>query len=214
MFGPNGSCSKSQVFDPDFMPSANPSVVQGSASGSTPTNATTIPTPTPQPYMSVPFGQAPEHKTGAVPNPAKEFWKDEFPRAGDGGRHAPPNPLGSTPRVYQQAQVNPNDPSAWQGSTDMAAPGTGTGAGTSTSSGPINGVRGISFGVNGTANMSSAPDGNVMGISDMGIDELDISKWFDIPNLSFDESSFEQMMGVAQDSGATFHPGSFAAMFP
>jgi hypothetical protein len=64
--------------------------------------------------------------------------------------------------------------------------------------------------------MFSAANGNgsLPDFSDMRIDELDISKWFDIPNLSFEESSLEQMVGMAQDSGAMFTPGAFASMFP
>ena len=199
------SCSKESVFDPDWMPSANPSVRQGSASGSTPTNGTTLPTP--QPYTAPPFGKAPPHKTGAEPNPSTDFWRDEFPRAVDPGRHAPSlNDIGGAQDRHQQAQISPNDPAAWQGITDMAAPSTNATTGTG----------GTTFGLDATdtAGVRAAPNGNLTGFNEMGIDDLDISKWFDIPNLSFDESSLEQMVGMAQDSGATFQPGSFAMMFP
>jgi len=195
------SCTKETVFDPDFRPSADPSIRTGSVTGSTPSNVTTLPTP--HTYISNPSGSAPPHRTGVVPNPSKEFWQDEFPRAVDPVRPSPANEFSSVSAGQTQAQVSPNDPNAWQGSADMAAPGTGT-AGRAT------------FGSSRTMGMFSAANGNgsLPDFSDMRIDELDISKWFDIPNLSFEESSLEQMVGMAQDSGAMFTPGAFASMFP
>jgi len=37
-----------------------------------------------------------------------------------------------------------------------------------------------------------------------GMAGLDMSKWFDIPNLSYDESSMEYMVELAKQSGLTF----------
>lgn len=46
-----------------------------------------------------------------------------------------------------------------------------------------------------------------------GMADWDVSKWFDIPNLSYDASNMGQMVNVAKQTGLTFNPEDFRGVF-
>lgn len=46
-----------------------------------------------------------------------------------------------------------------------------------------------------------------------GMADWDVSKWFDIPNLSYDESNMGQIVNLARQTGLTFNPEDFRGVF-
>ena len=46
-----------------------------------------------------------------------------------------------------------------------------------------------------------------------GMADWDMSKWFDIPNLSYDETSIGQMVDLAKQTGITFDPQNFGSSY-